>query len=178
SYNVKNLIKYARQGYKIICSEPSAALTLKDELRHFVKGKAAKLVSENTYELINYLLDLYHQGKLKPPDNIPSDNYVYHMPCHLQALGGTATIEILDKLCGLKVADINAGCCGLAGTFGMQLKNYDLSSKISQNLKQALKDSSIKNVLTECAACGMQIEHISDSKFTHPIKILAECYNI
>ncbi|MHC5076724.1 MAG: heterodisulfide reductase-related iron-sulfur binding cluster, partial [Planctomycetota bacterium] len=69
----------------------------------------------------------------------------------------------------LKVADINAGCCGLAGTFGMQLKNYELSSKISQNLKDALQKSEVKKVLTECAACGMQIEHISDSKFTHPV---------
>jgi Fe-S oxidoreductase len=172
SYNVKNLIKYARQGYKIICSEPSAALTLKDELRHFVKG------SENTYELMTYLLDLYQHGKLKSIDNQISGDYVYHMPCHLQALGGTAAIELLDKLCGLKVTDLNAGCCGLAGTFGMQLKNYELSSKISENLKDALEKSEVKNVLTECAACGMQIEHISDSKFTHPIKILAECYNI
>jgi Fe-S oxidoreductase len=178
SYNVKNLIKYVRKGYKIICSEPSAALTLKDELRHFVKGKAAQLISANTFELMNYLLDLYQKGRLKSIDNKISGDYLYHMPCHLQALGETAAIELLDKLCGLKVTDLNAGCCGLAGTFGMQLKNYDLSSKIAENLKEALEKSEVKNVLTECAACGMQIEHISDSKFNHPIKILAECYNI
>jgi len=178
TYNVKQLIPYVRRGYKIICSEPSAALTLKDELRHFVKGKAAKLVSENTFELMSYLSELQRQGKLKAAHNPVRESYIYHMPCHLQALGGSATIELLNQLCGLKAIDINAGCCGLAGTFGMQLKNYDLSSKIGQNLKQALRESHVKNVLTECAACGMQIEHISDKKVTHPVKILAECYSV
>jgi anaerobic glycerol-3-phosphate dehydrogenase C subunit len=177
SYNVKHLAPYANNGYKIICSEPSAALTLKDELRHFVKSKAAKMVSENTYELTQYLLELYHEGKIKTPDNSPAGDYIYHPPCHLQALGGSGAIELLDKLCGLKIVDLNAGCCGLAGTFGMQLKNYDLSSRISKNLKEALENSEVHNVLTECAACGMQIEHISDKKVTHPIKILSECYS-
>jgi Fe-S oxidoreductase len=177
SYNVKHLAPYANNGYKIICSEPSAALTLKDELRHFVKSKAAKMVSENTYELTQYLLELYHEGKIKTPDNSLAGDYIYHPPCHLQALGGSGAIELLDKLCGLKIVDLNAGCCGLAGTFGMQLKNYDLSSRISKNLKEALENSEVHNVLTECAACGMQIEHISDKKVTHPIKILSECYS-
>ena len=43
-------------------------------------------------------------------------------------------------------------------------------------LKEALEKSPTKNVLTECAACKMQIEHISDKIVRHPIKILAEAY--
>ncbi|MCH7556567.1 MAG: hypothetical protein IIB56_03820 [Planctomycetes bacterium] len=33
-----DLAKVVREGYKIVCSEPSAALYLKQELRHFVAG--------------------------------------------------------------------------------------------------------------------------------------------
>ena len=54
------------------------------------------------------------------------------MPCHLCALGAEGvSIKLLDKLCGTAVTDINAGCCGLAGTFGMQAKNRDLSNQIA-----------------------------------------------
>ncbi|MCJ7728874.1 MAG: heterodisulfide reductase-related iron-sulfur binding cluster, partial [Sedimentisphaerales bacterium] len=79
-------------------------------------------------------------------------------------------------LCGVKVTDLKAGCCGLAGTFGMQKKNYELSSRISEGLKKALESSLTKYVLTECSACAMQIRHISDKIVVHPVKILADCY--
>jgi len=178
-YNVKRLAEAVRQGYKIVCSEPSAALCLNEELRLFVKGEDAKLVSENTYELMNYLLDLYSQKKLKLPARKITDEYVYHTPCHLQVVNdGMASIRLLQDLCGVKVTDLGTGCCGLSGTFGMQKKNYELSSQIAEGLKSALKETQVQNVLTECAACKMQIEHISDKVAVHPLKILAESYGL
>ena len=179
SFNVKHLAKAVRDGYKIICSEPSAALCLKEELRHFVSGPEVQIVSQNTYELMNYLLSLQAQDKLKPATKPIAQDYIYHLPCHLCAVGnGTASIKLLQELCGVNVVDLKAGCCGLAGTFGMQKKNYDLSSKISESLKKALEQSPTKNVLTECSACKMQIEHISDKIVRHPIKILAQAYEV
>ncbi len=179
AYNVKHLAKAVREGYKIICSEPSAALCLKQELRHFVAGPDAELVSENTYELMNYLFGLFKQNKLKAPTKSITDEFVYHLPCHLCAVGDEgASIKLLQELCGVEVVDLKAGCCGLAGTFGMQKKNYELSSQISASLKEALEKSPTKNVLTECAACKMQIEHISDCIVKHPVKILVDSYNL
>jgi Fe-S oxidoreductase len=178
-YNVKHLAQAVRDGNKIICSEPSAALALKQELRHFVKGEDARLVSENTYELMNYLLDLHSQKKLKSPFRKITEEYVYHAPCHLQAVNdGAASIKLLQALCGVKITDLKAGCCGLSGTFGMQMKNYELSSQIAASLSSVLKESKVQSVLTECAACKMQIEHISDKVAIHPLKILAESYGL
>jgi Fe-S oxidoreductase len=177
SYSVKHLANAIRNGYKIVCSEPSAALCLKQELRHFIAGKDVKLVSENTYELMSYLLDLFREGRLKLAKNSVSGQYVYHCPCHLRAIGGgQASIELLDKLCKVKAAELKAGCCGLAGTFGMQKKNYELSSQIAASLKEALEKAPSKYVLTECAACKMQIEHISESTVSHPVKLLTQAY--
>ncbi len=187
-YSVRHLADAIRDGYKIVCSEPSAALCLKDELRHFVAGDDAKLVSQNTYELMNYLYGLFKEGRLKrrtsnstgrltAEQQATNDEYVYHLPCHLCAVGDDgASIKLLQGLLGAKIADLKAGCCGIAGTFGMQKKNYELSSQIAAGLKKALSKSPIKNVLTECSTCKMQIEHISDCIVRHPIKILAEAY--
>ena len=178
SYSAKYLAQAIRDGYKIVCSEPSAALCLKQELRHYVSGQDVKLIKENTFELMTYLLNLLNEKKIKPSheQRVTSGEYIYHMPCHLLAAGEKgASIKLLNELCGIKVTDLNAGCCGIAGTYGMQKKNYQLSSDISASLKKAIEDSPVKNVLTECAACGMQIEHISDCKVTHPVKVLAKC---
>jgi FAD/FMN-containing dehydrogenase/Fe-S oxidoreductase len=186
-YNVTHLAKAVRDGYKIICSEPSAALCLQQELRHFVAGEEAELVSKNSFELMSYLLGLYKENKLKvvekqqaPPGQawgLNDKGYVYHCPCHLFALGmGAVSIELLDKVCGIKVSEIKAGCCGIAGTFGMQKKNSELSEKIAERLKNALEKLPGKIVLTECAACKMQIEHISGNVVQHPIKVIAMAY--
>ncbi|MHC4460778.1 MAG: anaerobic glycerol-3-phosphate dehydrogenase subunit C [Planctomycetota bacterium] len=178
-FNVKHLAKAVRDGYRIVCSEPSAALCLKEELRHFVAGPDAELVSQNSFELMSYLLELFKAGKLKPVANPISRGFVYHNPCHLYSFGGgRASIELLKGLCPILITELNAGCCGLAGTFGMQRKNYDLSSKISERLKKALESYKTRYVLTECSACKMQMEDISEAKVMHPIKVLAEAYSI
>jgi len=179
SYSVTHFAEAVRNGYKIVCSEPSAALCLKDELRHYISGEEAALVSQNTFELMNYLMTLREQGKLKPASSLNGEKFVYHLPCHLCAVGDeTATLRLLREHFNVDVTDLQAGCCGLSGTFGMQQKNYDLASNISKSLKDALKAAPTQNVLTECAACKMQIEHIAPTTTTHPIKLLARSYSL
>ncbi|MFA5785235.1 MAG: heterodisulfide reductase-related iron-sulfur binding cluster, partial [Phycisphaerae bacterium] len=176
-FSVKYLAQAVRDGYKIICSEPSAALCLKDELKNYVTGDDAKLVTKSTFELMNYLLDLHNQNKLAVPKDCKPQKYLYHLPCHLCAVGsGRATAELFRRLCKSEVIDIQAGCCGIAGTFGMQKKNYELSTRIAANVKKTLEKSKVDYVLTECSACKMQIEHISNKTVTHPIKVLAQSY--
>jgi FAD/FMN-containing dehydrogenase/Fe-S oxidoreductase len=198
SYSVKHLAEAVRQGCKIVCSEPSAALCLREELRHYVGGEEASLVSRNTSELMNYLSALRDRGKLKAPVDpgnaalpsgslqranqeigVPGKKFVYHLPCHLCAVGDdTVTLRLLREHFQIDVADLQAGCCGLSGTFGMQQKNYELSAQISESLKTALKKSPTQNVLTECAACKMQIEHLAPARTSHPIKLIAQSYGL
>ncbi len=179
AYSVKHLAQAVREGCKIICSEPSAALCLKEELRHYVGSEDASLVARNTFELMNYLADLRAQGKLKLPATSITDKFAYHLPCHLCAVGDdTVTLRLLQEHFKVDVVDLQAGCCGLSGTFGMQQKNYDLATQISESLKAALAKAPTQNVLTECAACKMQIEHITPTSTTHPIKLLARSYGL
>jgi Fe-S oxidoreductase len=179
AFSVKHLARAVREGYKIVCSEPSAALCLSQELRHYVDGEDAALVSRSTVELMNYLAILRSQGKLKPPTTAITDKFAYHLPCHLSAVGDeTVTLRLLHDHFKIDIADLQAGCCGLSGTFGMQHKNYDLSGQISESLKAALAKSPTQNILTECAACKMQIEHLAPASTTHPIKLLARSYGL
>jgi Fe-S oxidoreductase len=178
-YNIRHLAQAVKAGYKIICSEPSAALCLRDDLRLFAAGKDAELVSENTYELMSYLRDLLRQGRLKRADGAQAQEFLYHLPCHTLAYGANgACAEVLKWVCSANVRQFGAGCCGMAGTFGMQKKNYELSQKIAGRLKEALDSAPPGVVLTECAACGMQIEHISGRSVRHPIKIIADSYGL
>ena len=178
-YIVENLIEYVNCGYKVICSEPSAALCLREDLALFDDGQDAKKVSDSTYELMEYLSRLDSDGKLKMSDSKIDTSYVYHQPCHLWALKSeNKSIELLKKLCHAKIETPDTSCCGLAGTCGMQNKNFAISIEIGKDMAAKINKSKADFALTECAACKMQIEQMTDKIALHPVKVLAKAYNI
>jgi glycerol-3-phosphate dehydrogenase subunit C len=128
---------------------------------------------------MNYLASLRREGKLQPIADSIEGKFAYHLPCHLCAVGEeTVSLRLLQEHFKVDVTDLQAGCCGLSGTFGMQAKNYELATRISESLKTALKKAPTQNVLTECAACKMQIEHIAEADVIHPIKLIASSYGL
>jgi len=184
AYNVRHLVPYARDGWTIVCSEPSAALCLRDEMAAVLDGDDARLVSEHTVELMAYLHRLNERGLLDRlgasafEPGVPSSpiarRYAYHAPCHLRALRADGHSPVLLRTCrGIKLIDLDGGCCGLAGTFGMQRKNRELAEAIGKDLADRISAVDPDVVVTECAACKMQIEHLSGKPVVHPVKLLA-----
>ncbi len=177
AYNVKFLSEAVTNGYKIICSEPSAALCLKEDLQKYIGGDDARRVSENTFELMNFLNGLLENGRIaQRKQNQTADlKIASHSPCHLIALTGDgASKNVIEKLGIGRVDDLQAGCCGIAGTFGMQKKNYDLSIKMGSKLAAAIKNSDADYIITECSTCKMQIEHLTGKNAIHPAKLIAD----
>ncbi len=184
-FNLRRLGPYAAMGYRVVCSEPSAALCLGPEMHFIDDSDTAHSVSRQTAELMAYLDELLAahpelRGRLKTSAHPFSGKRIaYHTPCHLKPLRDTAlTPRLLGELCGLEVQDLNAGCCGLAGTAGMQAKNRDLSAAIGKSLKEAIDACQPDIILTECAACKMQIETLCRHNIPvlHPISVLAQAF--
>ena len=76
----------------------------------------------------------------------------------------------------LSVERIEAGCTGMAGTWGLQKKNYRNSLRIGWPLISAMRSAPVSIATTECSACKMQIEHGSARRTLHPMKLLAYAY--
>ena len=180
-YSLTHVGPYAAMGYRVVCSEPSAALCLGRELGLIDASEAAQGVSRQTVELMGYLDDLIkahpEAGRRLTAERpaYAGKRIAYHLPCHLQALReGGVTVRLMRQLCGLEVHELNGGCCGLAGTAGMQAKNRALSAAVGQSLKAAIEAYKPDIILTECAACKMQIETLCEARVMHPISVLAE----
>jgi len=106
-----------------------------------------------------------------------------HPHCHQQAegpskdglpTGTTATVELLQRF-GYPVKLTEAGCCGLAGSFGYDAEHYALSMKIGEQrlfpLVRGLDRGAV--LLAPGAACRMQIAHGTGVKAVHPLVWLA-----
>ena len=118
--NLRVLANAVRDGYTIVCSEPTAALMLRREALRLTDDLDAALVAENTMDVGDYLAGLARRGQF-PPFTEPIHARVgYHQPCHLRALDvGTPGLDLIRSIPELSVEFIDRGCSGIAGTYGL-----------------------------------------------------------
>ena len=173
------LAEAVRQGYHIVTTEPSAALCLTHDYPMLLDDDDARLVAENTSEACTYLWSLHQRGKLQLDFRPIHATVAYHMPCHMKALNvGTPGHNLLQLIPGLRVEQVEKGCSGMAGTYGMQKENYRSSLRAGLGLINRLREPSFVAGATECCTCRMQMEQGSAKPTIHPVKFLAQAYGI
>tara|TARA_R110002049_G_scaffold2750_2_gene21543 strand:+ start:356666 stop:359641 length:2976 start_codon:yes stop_codon:yes gene_type:complete len=175
--NVRMLAECVRQGYTVLATEPSAILCLKHEYPNLLDDEDAHLVAEHSHEACDFLWQLNQQQRLSLDFEPIDATIAYHQPCHLRVMdpigAGPSLLELIPEL---TVQRIEAGCSGMAGTWGLQKKNYRNSLRIGWPLISAMRSARVSAATTECSACKMQIEHGSGNQTVHPIKLLAYAY--
>ena len=83
--NLRVLANAVRDGYTVVCSEPTAALMLREEYVKLTEDLDAELVAANTMDVGQYLLGLDARGQLPRPRQPLHARVGYHQPCHLRA---------------------------------------------------------------------------------------------
>ncbi len=177
--NLRVLGEFAREGIPIVCTEPAAALCLKHEYPNLSRHPDLRAVSEGAVEAGAFLYDLYHRGKLKT-DFQPLEVAVgYHTPCHLKALRADRPFrELLALIPGIDVHNIEAGCSGMAGAFGLTRANFETSLRIGDPLIRRMRDPVLQLGTTECSSCRMQMEQSAPIATMHPLKLMALAYGL
>lgn len=141
-------------------------------------AEKARTVEAAVYDLGEFLMDLAERDQLDRAFRpLPHGPLAYHAPCHQTAQGlSRPWYHLLRQLPGLEVADLDAGCCGMAGTFGFKQEKYDLSMAVGARLFQAIEGAAPEAVLSECPTCRMQITQGSGRPARHPASLLREAY--
>jgi anaerobic glycerol-3-phosphate dehydrogenase C subunit len=177
--NVELLAEYVRQGYKIVTTEPSAALALKHEYLNLLDDDDARLVAANTYEATHFLWELHQTGQLELDFRPVNQTVGYHLPCHQRALEtGTPGISLMRLVPGLQVELIEKGCSGMCGTFGLKRRNYIRSLRTGLPLIKAMRSPAFVAGATECSTCKIQMEQGTNKPTIHPLKIIALAYGL
>jgi Fe-S oxidoreductase len=178
-HNVQILADVAREGYPIVCSEPTAAVMLRHDYVNLLDDPDARLVADSVVELTSFLRDLHLQRKLRTDFGLLPLSIGHHVPCHLKALGHPpAGPDLLTLVPGLRVHTIDVSCSGMAGTFGLSAKNYDLSLQAGQPMLEELSRPRVLFGSTECSTCRMQMEDGSGKRTLHPVQYLALAYGL
>ncbi|MBI3455448.1 MAG: FAD-binding protein [Candidatus Rokubacteria bacterium] len=175
AYNVARLAGFARQGLPIVGLEPSCLLTLRDEYVDLLRSEDARLVARQSLLLDEFLQRAWASGG-RPAFSGHGRKALLHGHCHQKALVGTGpTVGVLEAA-GYAVTEIDAGCCGMAGSFGFEAEHYDLSLAIAaRRLVPAVKAAA--HDVAVCApgiSCRQQIEHTTGRRPKHPAELLWE----
>ena len=75
-----------------------------------------------------------------------------------------------------KVVDLDAGCCGMAGSFGYAKDNYDVSRAIAERkLLPAVRAMQANSVLVAAGtSCRHQVEDFGSAHALHPAQLIAQ----
>jgi len=168
------LAPLAQRGVAIVGLEPSCILTFRDELpKLFPHDARAAALASRAMLLEEYLTR-------EAPDFIPAAIHgraVLHGHCHQKAIAGLdSEVKLLSQVEGLQVEVLDSGCCGMAGAFGYDRENYQLSAKIGERvlIPKLRASSSDTIVIADGFSCRSQIRHFCpDRKPLHIAQVLA-----
>jgi Fe-S oxidoreductase len=167
-------------GTLITGIEPSCLLTLRDEyLSLLPDDPGAQAVAAATRLPEDLILDAITTGRLVLPDDNPfrGRQILFHGHCHQKALVGTgATMALLRSIPGAEVTEVDAGCCGMAGSFGFEAEHYELSMRIGGlRLFPAIRSEPENTILAATGvSCRQQIAHGTGRVARHPLELVWE----
>ena len=98
-----------------------------------------------------------------------------HAHCHQRSMGlAPAARALLSRIPGAVVTDLDAGCCGMAGSFGYTRAHYDVSRAIGElKLLPAARALPPDGVLAAAGtSCRHQVAHFAGVRAEHPAILL------
>jgi Fe-S oxidoreductase len=178
-HNLRVFADLAREGYRVVCPEPTAALALRHDYLDLLDDPDARLLAGQTAELTAFLGDLLAQGRLRTDFRPLPLGLGHHVPCHVKALGrppvGPALLTLIP---GARVHTIDVSCSGMAGTYGLRAGAYETSLEAGRPMIDELRRPRVMFGSTECSSCRLQMEEGSGKRALHPVQYLALAYGL
>ena len=98
-----------------------------------------------------------------------------HGHCHQKAFNSMDATVSLMEYAGIEVETIPSSCCGMAGSFGYQSENYEVSMKMAElSLLPRIRQAAGEAIAACGTSCRHQIQHGSGLNAKHPISLLRE----
>jgi glycerol-3-phosphate dehydrogenase subunit C len=176
-----SLAPYARAGVPIVANSTSCGLMLKREAREIleVEDEELRLVGEHTYDLCEFLLSLHDRGELRTDFRPLPLTVPYHAPCQQQGHGiGKPALDLLSLVPDLRVVELDAECCGIAGTYGLKREKHEISMKVGEDVFRQVTEARPDLAACDSETCRWQIAHATGVPAVHPVELLHRAYGL
>jgi len=156
---VEALLPHVEAGRPIIGLEPSCLLTLRDEYKVLGLGEAATTVAGQAFLFEEFIAREQTAKNLHLRLKSLDRHIMVHGHCHQKAVGAMKSMrKVLKLIPGLDFELIEASCCGMAGSFGLEAEHAAISWEMArQSLLPKLNQSPDSVVLSNGFSCRQQI---------------------
>ncbi|SDB45893.1 FAD-binding and (Fe-S)-binding domain-containing protein [Belnapia rosea] len=155
----------------VIGIEPSSTLTLRDEFLSLLPGAEAEALAARTVLIGEFMTREKPKLALKP---VAEAAHV-HGHCHQKAFAAfSPAVAMLTMIPGLKVVPLTSSCCGMAGSFGYEAANLEVSKAMAElSLLPAVRAvPSGQLVVADGTSCRHQIRDLSGREALHGIRVM------
>lgn len=176
--NVQSLFPVVQKGLKVVVCEPSCLSALCEDAPALLRGEEqekAKAIAESCLLFEEFMEMASRSGNgdlsfISGPSKI-----LLHGHCHQKAMGRVAPAQaLLSRIPDCRVVDLDAGCCGMAGSFGYMKAHYDVSCQIAERqLLPAVREKDSETVVVASGtSCRHQVRDLSGESALHPALLL------
>ncbi|HET9736248.1 MAG TPA: FAD-binding and (Fe-S)-binding domain-containing protein [Burkholderiales bacterium] len=167
---LEKVLRVLEPGVPVVVLEPACLSVFRDELAQLFPDDArAQDLAGRTLSLAEFL-----ERRGYAPRRVLA-RALLQGHCHQKALASTAPDVKLLRAAGMQVEAPDAGCCGMAGSFGFRRETEGASRRIAElsllpRLRAAQSDTFI---VADGFSCREQIEGLSGRETLHLAEVLA-----
>ena len=167
------LAPWAERGVPVVGLEPSCTATLRTDLPELLPDDPRSAAVARATTTLAELLEGARADGWQPP-SLDGVTVLAQPHCHQHATVGYGADTTLLRAAGAVVSTV-AGCCGLAGNFGMEAGHYEVSVAVAENgILPALRAAAPGTVLlADGFSCRTQVADLAGAPSTTLAQLLA-----
>ena len=167
------LAPWAERGVPVVGLEPSCTATLRTDLPELLPDDPRSAAVARATTTLAELLEGARADGWQPP-SLDGVTVLAQPHCHQHATVGYGADTTLLRAAGAEVSTV-AGCCGLAGNFGMEAGHYEVSVAVAENgILPALRAAAPGAVLlADGFSCRTQVADLAGAPSTTLAQLLA-----
>ena len=176
--NVAKLYDQAQSGKKFIFCEPSCLSAMREDVPSLLRGdeqRKAETIARNCVSFEEFVESEIAAGRLQLGFTEAPGPILLHGHCHQKSMGLLPPAKaLMARIPGANVIDPDAGCCGMAGSFGYSRDHFEVSRQIGERrLMPAVRNSAPgTSVVASGFSCRHQISDFTGAKAMHPAVFL------
>jgi glycerol-3-phosphate dehydrogenase subunit C len=171
------LLPHLQAGRILVGLEASCVIGLREDAQALGLGEPVERVGKQMLLFEEFLAREITSKHLNLPlGSLAGTETLVHGHCHQKAVGAMKAMRRVLKLVPDHVFSvIDAGCCGMAGIFGLEAEHADMASSMAeQGLLPALREKPAARVIANGFSCRQQIRAHGDNRPRHLAVLLSD----
>jgi Fe-S oxidoreductase len=172
------LYPLAERAVPIVFFEPSCLSAIREDVPSLLRGdvqRRALRVADRAVLFEEFLERESEAGRVRLDLRDGPSQILLHGHCHQKAMGRLAPAKsLLGRVPGATVVDLDAGCCGMAGSFGYVREHFDVSRAIAERkllpAARALREGAV--LVASGTSCRHQVADFTGVRALHAAELI------